>query len=216
MGGALIAWAEGLHKELGISVKAIRQVVAEESSALMYTFQRESKSDAQHLAQLLQVTTVQALAAIGDGLQASKRKVILGKSGRPERNKETGEVEILETPDHTTRMAAAHMMLKVMGDYAPEQINVKTEATFRNLTDEQLHVQLTELISTASRIVGPTARSLPSPSDSGGDESAPRREGMLLLADGSDQDAGRAGSQGPVQAIPEPAVLPADPDGSGQ
>jgi len=205
-------WVARVSAELGIGQEKVRRYVAQEQEAYLLNLRIEGASEAQAVAQTLGAGLTEALSTIKSGLVATKRRPLLDSKGRPKKLHENKPLSpenmiYVETPAWESRLSAATALLKVLGGFAPEQVEIKRENVYTHLTDKELLARLDELNRNLSELRNPTAVA-GSAGDSRRIDGAASAAGRLLLDDPLHEDAGRAGHREPVQALPAGSVHP--------
>lgn len=186
-------WCEANAGRFEADRLKLRRWIIDETANELSRVKLESSTDAQKIAQLVGATLPKALRTLVKGLSAVKTRVLVDRSG-----KRTG---LEQTPDNEARISAAKEILKVVGGYAPEKLEVLAGPLdeFAALTDEQLKRELAKYRKSAG---------VETPTGINGAESG---TGHTLLAPECDVLERRAGRRKSLQAFSLPALLPADP-----
>lgn len=153
----------------------------------------DSATESQKVGRLVGATVPKALQTLVDGLSAERVKVLVDRNG-----KRVGEER---SADHEARISSAKEILKVMGAYAPEKVELFNGHLdeFTRLTDEELRRQIAAERTKHGKGTGTETVE--------GVNGASGGEGLSLLPDGSDVDEGRAGRSDALQAISKESPL---------
>ena len=204
-GRPLSLWVSRLSDESGIPEAQIRRVIARGAGTMLNAISDRIQTYAQDIADLIGADLVTALDTLRESFTATKKKVLLDKSGRPRLIDETeggpGYVPenmiYIEVPDWHARLSAVRTAVEIHGARAPQQIEVNQKVVTLDLTPDAALAELERLALALPRLQAAIAAGEQGASGATGRRAAIEvsvgDQGHPLLADRMHPDEGRAG-----------------------
>lgn len=186
-------WCEENCAKYEVEAPKLRAWIVDAAANDLARAKLDGATDAQKTAHLVGATLPKALGTLVSGLSAERVKVLVDRNG-----KRVGEER---APDNEARISAAKEILKVLGAYAPEKVELFNGHLdeFTRLSDEELRRQISE------------ARKRTGTGDAAGIDGSKSEEGLSVLAPERDLLERRTGRVESVQTFPGQTLLPADP-----
>ncbi len=162
-GPATVDWTAAMAEETGTSTHTIRKIIAEGASAFLTAFSVRAQTYAQQVAEMLGANLVAAFDMLRESLHATKKKVLLDKSGRP---KLLNDISIemggpgyvpenmiyIEMPDWHARLSAIRTIVEVFGGRAPTQVEISSKSVVFNLSAKDAMAELQRLSTELPRL----------------------------------------------------------------
>ncbi|MCP4899749.1 MAG: hypothetical protein GY906_22515 [bacterium] len=232
------SWLHKASKKWKRKVTEIEVIVADHEFEQVRQIQNTVATEAEAVATALGLSLQHVLTVLGKQLEATKKRPLtdhqgrirrdcdkcngtgrrkLQKTGKEDRKTRPcaackgtgGDIIWLETPDNAAINAAVAMFLKVWGATKPDKLEIDGQLLITQAPVEELFERYTKLQRTAGKYIRAQSSRPGNGADRAGVGSPALLEGQVLLDGAGDQDAGRAGSNEPVQAVPSEDI-PAD------
>lgn len=162
-GPETVMWVEAMAEETGTSTQMVRKIIAEGASSFLLAFSARAQTHAQQVAEMLGSNLVAAFDMLREALQATKKKVLLDKSGRPRLLNDISvamggpgfvpdNMIYIELPDWHARLSAIRTIVEVFGARAPQQIEVNSKSVVLNLSAKDAMAELQRLHAELPRL----------------------------------------------------------------
>ena len=152
-GRDLNQWILRLSEESGIAPVEIRRVVARGAGAMMNAISERLQSNAQQIADIIGADLVAALEVLRDCFTATRKKVLLDRSGRPKLVDDSKDgpgyvpsnMIYIEVEDHNVRLGAARSVLEIYGAHAPQKMEIDQKIVTLDITPNAAFAELERL-----------------------------------------------------------------------
>lgn len=201
-GPELDEWVDNITHEAGVAKKIVLRVITGGMAAAQSAFNDQVATRAQQLADLMGADLITAFEVLRESYGATKKKVLLDKSGRPKLVDESeggpGYVPenmiYIEVPDWNVRLSAVRTAVEIYGARAPQVVEINQKTTVLDLTTEDALAQIADVAQRAAALRERLARGLQgtsgSPEGGGAAPGGPGPRRQDLLDDGGYQDQG--------------------------
>jgi hypothetical protein len=143
-------WVEAIAANLCCSEQQVRQVVAKSNRTYEAHRRLAAATWAQKEADTIGACQIAALETLRDGLNATKKTLLVNKDRYPILN-DKKEPQFVETPDWAARIRSSIALLEVHGAKAPRQIEVSGQITHTHKSEAQLIGELASIMDDMKR-----------------------------------------------------------------
>ena len=157
-GPAFSDWAASFSEESGVPERDIRRVAAEGSAVILTAINAKAITLAQDIAERMGANLSSAFAVLREAYTATKKKVLMDKSGRPKLiAPELGFVPTnmiyIEVEDWQARLAAVRTTIEIFGARAPQEIEVRGQVKGQ-FTNINIDIPLDQAMAELKRLPG--------------------------------------------------------------
>jgi hypothetical protein len=128
----------------------VRRIVTEGAAVMLETINARAQTLAQQIADRMGANLVAAFEVLRQAYTATKRKVLLDKSGRPKLGAPSEDgpgytpenMIYIDVPDWHARLSAVRTTVEIFGARAPQQIEVSSQSVVVNLSAKDALAEL--------------------------------------------------------------------------
>jgi len=130
----------------GIEERECRRICGDAEKAVGAMFRQGMQTATQRIADVMALTEADIVETVRETMRAVKKRPVIDKSGRAVLGPDNQPI-IIEAPDYTSRLKACDIAAKLVGAYAPKQVQIEArhEHLHTDLTEDELRRQIREL-----------------------------------------------------------------------
>ena len=130
----------------GIDERQCRRICGDAEQVVHATFRAGMQSATQRVAEVMSLTSAEIIETVRESMHAVRRRPVVAKDGKAVMGPD-GQPLILESPDHASRLKACDLAAKLIGAYAPKQVQIEArhEHLHTDLTEDELRSQLRDI-----------------------------------------------------------------------